>query len=92
MYAPSKILAWMGANVEGMRLSRCKPLAAIVSAALFVKGVGVLALGRAMAGEVPPNIALNGSGVCFVTNNLKPNHCSRRCSAFCVPPRAGRSS
>lgn len=52
MYDPSKILAWIEANVEGMRRSRSKTLAAIVSGALQMKGVGVLALGRAMSGEV----------------------------------------
>ena len=52
MYDPSKILSWILANVEGMRLSRAKTLAAIVSAALVMRGVGVLALGRAMSGEV----------------------------------------
>ena len=52
MYDPSTILAWLERNVEGMRRSRCKTLAAIVSAALLMRGVGVLALGRAMAGEV----------------------------------------
>lgn len=52
MYDPSKILAWLTANVEGMRLSRAKTLAAIVSAALMMRGVGVLALGRSMSGEV----------------------------------------
>lgn len=35
MYDPNKILTWIVANVEGMRLSRAKTLAAIVSAALF---------------------------------------------------------
>jgi len=52
MYDPSTILSWITSNVEGMRLSRAKTLAAIVSAALLMKGVGVLALGRAMSGEV----------------------------------------
>jgi len=52
MYAPSKILSWVVTNVEGMRLSRCKTLASIVSAALVMQGVGVLALGRSMSGEV----------------------------------------
>jgi hypothetical protein len=52
MYDPSNILTWIVANVEGMRLSRCKTLAAIVSAALLMRGAGVLALGRAMSGEV----------------------------------------
>ena len=52
MYDPSKILAWIVANVEGMRLSRAKTLAAIVSGALAMRGIGVLALGRAMSGEV----------------------------------------
>lgn len=52
MYDPDTILSWMEANVEGMRRSRLKTLAAVVSGALQMKGVGVLALGRAMAGEV----------------------------------------
>lgn len=52
MYDPSNILTWIVANVEGMRLSRCKTLAAIVGAALVMRGSGVLALGRAMSGEV----------------------------------------
>lgn len=52
MYSPSKILAWIRENVEVMRLSRAKTLAAIVSAAVVLKGVGVLALGRSMQGEV----------------------------------------
>ena len=53
MYDPSNILTWIVANVEGMRLSRCKTFATIVSAALLMRGVGVLALGRAMSREVP---------------------------------------
>ena len=52
MYDPSQILAWLVANVQQMRQSRRKTLAAIVAAALLMKGVGVLALGRAMAGRV----------------------------------------
>ncbi len=52
MFDPSKILAWLEENVHSMRRSRMKTLAAIVSAALLMRGVGVLALGRAMAGEV----------------------------------------
>ena len=51
MFDPSKILAWLESNVEGMRRSRMKTLADIVDAALLMHGVGVLALGRAMAGE-----------------------------------------
>lgn len=52
MFDPSKILAWLEENVQSMRRSRMKTLAAIVSAAVLMKGVGVLALGRAMAREV----------------------------------------
>lgn len=52
MYEPSKILAWLVANVEGMRLSRSKTMAALVSAAMLMRGIGVLALGRAMSGEI----------------------------------------
>lgn len=52
MYDQREILAWTTSNVEGMRLSRCKTLAAIVGAALLMKGVGVPALGRAGSGDV----------------------------------------
>jgi hypothetical protein len=52
MYDPARILSWLVANVQQMRQSRRKTLAAIVSAALLMRGVGVLALGRAMSGEV----------------------------------------
>jgi len=54
MYDPSKIPSWIVANVQGMRLSRCKTLAAIVSIALLMKDVAVLALGRAMSGIMAP--------------------------------------
>ena len=52
MFDPSKILTWLEENVQSMRRSRMKTLAAVVSAAVLMRGVGVLALGRAMAGEV----------------------------------------
>jgi hypothetical protein len=52
MYDPTSILTWLRSHVQGVRLSRLKTLSAIVSGALVMKGVGVLALGRAMAGEV----------------------------------------
>ena len=52
MYDPDNILTWMTDNVEGMRLSRMKTLAAIVSGAMRMQGSGVLALGRAMVGPV----------------------------------------
>jgi len=52
MYDPSNILTWLETHVQSMRQSRRKTLAEVVSAALQMKGVGVLALGRAMAGMV----------------------------------------
>ncbi len=52
MYNSEQILTWLERNVQPMRQSRRKTLAAIVAAALLMKGVGVLALGRAMAGKV----------------------------------------
>lgn len=51
MYDPSKILAWLDANVQ-MRRSRKKTLAAITSGAMRMQGAGVLALGRSMEGPV----------------------------------------
>lgn len=51
MYDPAQILAWLESNVQ-MRRSRMKTLAAIVSGAMRMQGSGVLALGRAMRGEV----------------------------------------
>lgn len=50
MYDPLSILAWFEENVEGMRRSRLKTMAAIVSGAMRMQGSGVLALGRAMEG------------------------------------------
>ena len=50
MYDPSNILAWLEEKVEGMRRSRMKTLASIVSGAMRMQGSGVLALGRAMDG------------------------------------------
>lgn len=54
MYDSQSILSWLESRVHGMRRSRLKTLASVVSGALLMKGVGVLALGRAMAqtGEV----------------------------------------
>ena len=52
MYDPSKILTWLDENVQSMRKSRSKTLAAIVSGAMRMQGTGVLALGRAMEGPV----------------------------------------
>ena len=50
MYGPSNILTWLEENVEGMRRSRMKTLASIVSGAMRMQSSGVLALGRAMEG------------------------------------------
>ena len=52
MYSRARILPWLERNVQGMRQSRRKTLAAIVLSVLCLQGVGVLALGRGMAGEV----------------------------------------
>lgn len=52
MYGPDRILSWLEEHVKSMRRSRRKTLAAVVAAAMRMKGVGVLALGRAMAGAV----------------------------------------
>lgn len=52
MYDPDPILAWLTDHVKAMRKSRRRTLAAVVAAAMQMRGVGVLALGRAMAGAV----------------------------------------
>lgn len=52
MLSPNDILTWLEANVNGVRLSRLKTLSAIVSAAMELDGLGVLALGRSMSGPV----------------------------------------
>ena len=51
MYSPSKIVTWLKENFQPMRASRLKTLASIVSGAMKMQGVGVLALGRAMEDE-----------------------------------------
>ena len=48
MLSPQEILTWMESKVNGMRRSRMKTLADVVSAAMELRGVGLLALGRAM--------------------------------------------
>ena len=50
MNSLSNILPWLETNVESMRQSRRKTLAAIVEGAMRLQGSGVLALGRAMSG------------------------------------------
>lgn len=52
MYDPAPILDWLTVRVKAMRRSRRKTLAAIVAAAMRMRGIGVLSLGRAMAGAV----------------------------------------
>ena len=49
MYDSHGILSWLESHIQGMRRSRLKTLSSVVSGALLMKGVGVLALGRAMA-------------------------------------------
>lgn len=50
MFGPSKIMKWCDRNLQGVRRSRRKTLAHITSGAMKMKGLGVLALGRAMEG------------------------------------------
>jgi hypothetical protein len=44
MYGPDAILDWLTQHVQGVRRSRLKTLSSVVSAAMRIKGVGVLAL------------------------------------------------
>jgi hypothetical protein len=50
MLNPVKIISWLQSFVNGMRRSRLKTLATLVHAALSRCGVGVLSLGRCIAG------------------------------------------
>ena len=50
MFGPSKIMRWFDQHLQGVRRSRRKTLAHVVAGAMKMKGVGVLALGRAMDG------------------------------------------
>ncbi len=52
MYSRARILPWLECNVQEMRQSRRKTLSVLVLSALCLQGVGLHALGRAMAGEV----------------------------------------
>ena len=52
MFGPNKIMKWCDNNLQGMRRSRRSALASICAGAMKMKGVGVLALGRAMEGPV----------------------------------------
>lgn len=50
MFGPVKIMKWFDSNLQVVRRSRRKTLAHIAAGAMKMKGVGVLALGRAMDG------------------------------------------
>lgn len=50
MFGPSKIMKWFDQHLQDVRRSRLKTLAHVVAGAMKMKGVGVLALGRAMDG------------------------------------------
>lgn len=50
MFGPSKIMKWLDQNLQAVRRSRRTTLAYITAGAMKMKGVGVLALGRAMDG------------------------------------------
>lgn len=50
MFGPGKIMKWFDRNLQGVRRSRRTALSHIVAGAMKMKGVGVLALGRAMEG------------------------------------------
>ena len=50
MFGPSKIMKWFDKNFQVVRRSRRKTLAHVAAGAMKMKGVGVLALGRAMDG------------------------------------------
>lgn len=50
MFGSSKIMKWFEQNLQVMRRSRRTTLSHVVAGAMKMKGVGVLALGRAMEG------------------------------------------
>lgn len=50
MLAGHQVFQWLKTNIRGMRLSRLKTLSSLVSGAMQMRGVGVLALGKAMVG------------------------------------------
>lgn len=86
MYDPSNILAWLTTYVQSMRQSRCKTLASIVSAALLMKGVGVLALGRAMSGEVGAKHCIKRVWRFFRNEAIEVEAISTALFAFLRPP------
>lgn len=88
MYDPGQILAWLRPRVKGMRLSRLKTLAAIVSAAMCMTGVGVLALGRAMAGEVAAKHCIKRVWR-FLRNSAVECESISHALFSCLAPKAG---
>ena len=50
MFGPRKIMKWFDRNLQVVRRSRRKTMAHLAAGAMKMKGVGVLALGRAMDG------------------------------------------
>ncbi|NOZ85226.1 MAG: hypothetical protein GXP49_02975 [Deltaproteobacteria bacterium] len=70
MCDPEQVLAWLEHYVKPMRQSRHKTLAVIIAAALRMKSVGMLALGRAMAGALEAKHTVSAYGVFSATPML----------------------
>ena len=91
MYAPNHILPWLEENVK-MRQSRRKTLAAIVSGAMRLNGVGVLALGRAMNGPAKAKHRIKRVDRFWATKRLKLMLSAKPSLNSCVPPPHALSS
>jgi hypothetical protein len=88
MYGPERILAWLEGHVKSMRRSRRKTLAAVVAAAMRMKGVGVLALGRAMAGIVGAKHCIKRVWRFLRNDGLETEEVSRALLAALCPDRS----
>jgi hypothetical protein len=71
MYGPEKIMEWIEANVKPMRRSRQKTLSAIVAAAMEMRGIGVLSLGRTMSGNVAAKHCIKRVGRFFCNEKIE---------------------
>ena len=90
MYGPEAILSWMEQEVKPMRRSRRKTLSVIVAAAMKMRGVGVLALGRAVESATTAKHAIKRVWRFFRNERLEVEAIQQALVNHLLPPNGRR--
>jgi len=85
MVGAGQVVQWLRGAVPGMRLSRIKTLGSLVAAAMKMRGVGVLALGRSMEGPVAAKHRIKRAWRFLRNEGVEQLEVSRGIFAQCAP-------